>query len=241
MTSGASASREVLLTRFRRQFDLDSLAPDRIDLALTHSSWANASGSREDNERLEFLGDAVLSSAASHYLYEKYTDADEGALSKLRARIVSRTMLGKRAADMEMAPLLLLGKGVHLSAAGLRRSLLGGALEALIGVIFLDRGYAAAAEFVVRHVVEPVLGEIDGDELTADFKSELQEWTQARSGATPVYRLVEEQGPAHRRVFTAEVEVDGRPLAQGEGSRIKRAENDAARRALEILRAEENP
>jgi ribonuclease III len=238
MKSGASAPREVLLRSFLKSFDLESLAPERVDLALTHRSYANELGTGQDNERLEFLGDAVIASVCSDYLFHEFAQSDEGDLSKLRSHIVSRNMLGKRAREMGMGPLLLLGKGEGKSGGHLRRSLLGSALEALVGVLYLDEGYARTMAFVREQIVKPLLEELGRDTRIGDFKSGLQEWSQARSGAVPVYRVVEEHGPDHNKTFTVEVEVEGRAIARGEGPRIKHAENDAARRALEQLRAE---
>lgn len=232
MTPDASASREVMIRQFQQAYGLESLSPARIDLALTHRSYAHEMGAPDNNERLEFLGDAVLAAASSAWLYHQLHDHDEGALSKIRAHIVSRSTLGKRAKEMEVGPLLLLGRSEGKSGGHHRRSLLGSALEAIVGVIFLDLGYESAARFVERHIVQPALLEIQHGDSLGDYKSELQEWTQARNGATPQYRLVEESGPDHYKQFIVEVEVDGRKLARGAGTRIKLAENDAARLAL---------
>lgn len=237
MSPDVSPSREALLQSFCRAHGLEGLAPGRVDLALTHRSYANENDVEGDNERLEFLGDAVLATACSACLYEHFPEQSEGALSKLRAQIVSRRTLGKRAEEMELGPLLLLGRSEGTTGRH-RRTLLGSALEALVGVIFLDQGYEAAARFVVSRVVEPSLREIEGDEMLGDFKSDLQEWTQARFGETPTYRLVEETGPDHSKTFTVEVSINDRVLTRGEGSRIKLAENDAARHALAMLKDE---
>lgn len=237
MSPDASASREALLQNFCRTHELERLAPDRVDLALTHRSYANENDVEEDNERLEFLGDAVLSTACSAYIYEYFHKDDEGALSKLRAQIVSRRTVGKRAEEMDLGPLLLLGRSEDTTGRH-RRTLLGSALEALVGVIFLDQGYEPAARFVVSRIVEPSLREIEVNEMLGDFKSELQEWTQARFGETPTYRLIEETGPDHSKTFAVEVSINDQTLARGQGSRIKHAENDAARHALGRLKEE---
>ncbi len=239
MTPDASASREALLQEFCLVHRLEAISPDRIDLALTHTSYANENEVPGDNERLEFLGDAVLATAASAYLFDIFEQRDEGVLSKLRAQIVSRRMMGKRGEELGLGPLMLLGRSEGKTGTRPRRSLLGSALEALLGVLFLDLGYSAAAEFVVEKIVEPSLREIEHNEQLGDFKSDLQEWTQARSSGVPNYRLVEESGPDHKKSFCVEVLVDGRVLAHGEGSRIKLAENEAARLALATLKNEE--
>jgi ribonuclease-3 len=239
MMSDASAPREVLIRQFQQAYGLEALTPARIDLALTHRSYANETGSSDDNERLEFLGDAVLAAASSAWLYHHFGEDDEGSLSKVRSHIVSRSMLGKRAKEMDIGPMLLLGRSEGNSGGRQRRSLLGSALEAVVGVLFLDAGYEAAARFVEAHIVQPSLEEIETGEWQGDFKSELQEWTQARSGATPEYRMVEESGPDHRKTFIVEVDIDGRAVARGAGTRIKTAENDAARLALMELKRDE--
>ncbi len=236
MTPDASAPREALLRDFRHAHRLETLSSDRIDLALTHTSYANENDVPDDNERLEFLGDAVLAAASSAYLFDIFEQHDEGTLSKLRAQIVSRRLMGKRAEEMGLGPLMLLGRSEGKIGTRPRRSLLGSALEALLGVIFLDLGYGAAAEFIVEKIVEPSLQEIEHNELLGDFKSDLQEWTQARSGGVPSYRLIEESGPDHKKSFSVEVSVAGRVLSRGEGSRIKLAENEAARLALSQLK-----
>lgn len=239
MSSDASDDREALIQRFLRTYGLDSLSLDRIDHALTHRSWSNENQVSQDNERLEFLGDAVIASATSASLYEQFPDRNEGELSKMRAQIVSRTTLGKRALEMEIGSLLLLGKSEGKSGGRHRRSMLGSALEAIVGVLFLDLGYDVAADFVSRTIVDPSLDEAEDGLIGGDFKSELQEWTQARSGVTPTYRLVEESGPDHMKRFRVEVLIDGVSLAEGQGSRIKRAENDAARAALAKMKETE--
>jgi ribonuclease-3 len=238
MTPDASAPREALLHDFRLAHGLETLASHRLDLALTHTSYANENDAPGDNERLEFLGDAVLASASSAYLFDLFEHHDEGALSKLRAQVVSRRLMGKRAEEMGLGSLMLLGRSELKAGSRPRRTLLGSALEALVGIIFLDLGYEAAARFVVDRIVEPSLEEIEHNELLGDFKSDLQEWTQSRMGGTPAYRLVEEAGPDHAKFFSVEVLMDGRVLARGEGSRIKLAENEAARLALVILKQE---
>lgn len=236
--TGSSSSRAELLDAFKKRFGISDSASSGLDVALTHGSYAYETGSRADNERLEFLGDAVLSSVAADYLYHRYPEADEGTLSKYRARLVSRAFFGRRARDMDLGPLLLLGRGERRNQGHERLSVLGSALEAVVGAVYLAEGYDAAREFALKHVLEPLAAELETEPMLDDFKSALQELTQRAGGSLPEYRLIEEEGPGHEKSFTVEVHVDGKAIAQATGSRIKGAENEAARRALEKLQDE---
>lgn len=200
--------------------------------AMTHRSHA-AERAGADNERLEFLGDAVLGAAASEHLYAKHPNLAEGELSKLRSRLVSREMLGKRAAEMGLGGELRMGVGERRGGGATRLSNLGCALEALIGAVFHTAGYPAARDFVLRAVIGPI-DAAEADEPThGDYKSALQEWTQSHLGALPEYRRVGESGPDHDKRFAIEVWVAGEPWARAEAPRIKQAEVEAARLAYE--------
>ena len=201
-------------------------------MALTHRSFAFEQGLPEDNERLEFLGDAVIGMVTSEVLYQMDSKADEGVLSKRRSRLVSRALLGRRALEMGLGDVILLGRGERDSGGGKRRSILGSALEALVGIIYLRLGYDQASDFIRQHILKDLLKLTATDELQGDYKSALQEWAQQRLHQVPVYRRVGEEGPDHSKRFFVTVSVAGAVLARGEGSRIKSAENDAARRAL---------
>ncbi len=239
-----SSSRAEALESFRRQYDLSDLPNSDLDLALTHRSRAYERALDADNERLEFLGDAILSAVASEYLYQTFPDDQEGNLSKKRGRLVSRALLGQRADELGLGPLLLLGVGEKKGGGEQRRSILGGALEALIGILYLRAGYEAAKKFVLDHVIIPLLPLLEEDSVEGDFKSALQEWTQRVHGSLPLYHRLADSGPDHDKTFWVEVEVKGERIAQGSGPRIKTAENEAARSALENLgqlRAEDSP
>jgi ribonuclease-3 len=236
--SEAAEARESLIEQFRRDFGLADLSREDVDLALTHRSYAFETGGIPDNERLEYLGDALLAAIASEHLYRVDPDAREGDLSKRRSRLVSRTLLGKRAGEMGLGPLLLLGRGERRTGGPHRRSVLGSALEALIGVIYLRRGYPEATRFVLDHVLSPLMAELAADADQGDYKSALQEWAQRVHECVPVYRRLSDHGPDHAKIFVVDVEVVGRSLGQGRGSRVKLAENDAARQALERIRLE---
>lgn len=236
-----SESREELLEQFRRRFGIEALAIDRFNHALTHRSYAFENGNIPDNERLEFLGDALLSAIASDYLCSAYPEADEGKLSKLRSRLVSRSVLGKRAGEMGLGDLLLLGRGERQTGGSHRRSVVGSALEAVVAAIFLHTGHEPTERFVREHIIEPLAENLDQDLLYGDFKSALQEWAQQTKGCVPVYDVVDNTGPDHAKAFTVEVTVQGKKLGRGEGRRIKIAENHAAEQALKKIAQADQP
>ncbi len=234
--------REAWLAEFRNRYGLRRLPRAAMDHALTHRSYAAEHPDALDNERLEFLGDAVVGEIASEMLYAAHPDKREGELSKLRSRLVSRAELGRRAEEMGIGRLLLLGRGERKTGGGRLRSTLGSALEALIGAIYLHRGHAGARRFVREHVLAPLREGVEREGGPhGDYKSALQEWTQRTHGVVPVYHKIGDRGPAHAKEFCVEVELLGRRLAQGQGRRIKEAENAAARRALDILTGETPP
>lgn len=229
-------TRRDLVRRFRENYGLEAIEPDRLDQALTHSSYSSENGDIPNNERLEFFGDAIIAAVCSDLLFHAYPELSEGALSKLRARLVSRKLLGSRAKEMNLGALLFLGKGEQKSGGGLRSSVLGSALEAVVAVVFIERGYADAERFSKDHILGPLLEEIGEDRLLEDYKSALQEWSQREKKGLPAYEVVEESGPSHDKHFRVVVRVEGELLGEAEGSKIKSAENEAARVALERIR-----
>ncbi|HOE95786.1 MAG TPA: ribonuclease III [Candidatus Sumerlaeota bacterium] len=234
----AAGPTDEMLARFIERHGLQGLPVEALRLALTHRSHAYEAGLAADNERLEFLGDAILAAVAAEWLYHLDPAANEGVLSKRRSRIVSRTALGRIALEMELDQLILLGRGERETGGARRRSTLGSALEAIVGAVYLHAGYAAASEFVRRELLE-VQTERAFAPAGDDYKSSLQEWTQQHCRCVPVYHRVGQSGPDHDRIFTVRVEVNGRALAEARGRRIKQAENEAARLALECLTAGE--
>lgn len=231
--------RNALLQDFRRRAGLDDLDPALLEQSLTHRSWAFEQGNVPDNERMEFLGDAIISAVCSEVLYTKSPGADEGDLSRRRSRVVSREMLGRRAEELGLGPLLLLGRGERQTGGRRRLSVLGSALEAVVAAVYLQHGYDRAAAFIRPHILDPLLEIIEEEAELGDFKSALQELSQARFGTVPVYELLEETGPDHDKRFTVQVRLGDRVLARGEGRRIKIAENEAARIAFEAVESEE--
>ncbi len=207
--------------------------PALLAAALTHSSFANES--REpapvDNERLEFLGDAVLGLAVGLRLFRDFPAAREGELSRLRAELVSAPRLAVVARALGLGECLRLGRGEARSGGRDKENLLADALEALIGAVFLDAGFAAAGSVVEKLFAAAVPG---AEPALRDCKTALQELLQARR-QRPAYRLAESSGPDHRRSYRIEVLVEEQVLGTGEGPTKKRAEQEAARRALESL------
>ena len=217
--------------------------PELLRRALTHSSLAHERGSEEpeceDNETLEFLGDAVVGLVAAEHVYRLYPELSEGALTRLRGALVSRRHLAQVAEGLDLGKYLLLGRGEERSGGRAKTALLANAMEAVIGAIYLDAGLEAARGLIDGHVIAPVVTALR-EQLTAgssmgDFKSVLQEQLQARKQGQPDYRTTGETGPDHRKRFFVEVRVGGMAVAEGEGRTRKHAEQDAARRAIDKL------
>ncbi len=207
-----------------------------IRQALTHSSYANEKHMHKlsDNERLEFLGDAVLEIISSEYLYEQYPQMPEGDLTKLRASIVCEPTLALCTKEIDLGKYLLLGKGEDMTGGRKRKSILSDALEALIGSIYLDGGFANAKEFILRFI----LTDIEHKQLFYDSKTILQELVQAEYKEELAYHLLSATGPDHNKVFEVEVSVGERAVGRGEGRTKKAAEQEAAYHALLKLRSE---
>ncbi len=210
--------------------------PGLLVRALTHRSHG-----ADHNERLEFLGDAVLSLAVSALLFERFAGSDEGDLTRVRAHLVREDSLHKVALSLDLPDVLRLGEGEARGGGAQRASILADALEAVIGAAFLDGGFDAA-----KAIVQRLFGEvIQTTELAGwakDAKTELQEWLQARRLPVPVYRIVATRGQAHAQTFDVECAVAPLNLAQqGEGRSRRVAEQEAARRMLDALKASDKP
>ena len=204
-----------------------------LDRALTHASiLPENEESTRDYESLEFLGDAVLGLAVAHYVYEKVPDRAPGDYSRMRAGLVNRRCLAQVAAELDIAPLIRLGKGEETAGGRKRKALLADCLEALIGALYLDRGWEAAREFVAR-AFEDHFGRELGTERVWDFKSLLQNYCQAERIALPLFAVVRSEGPDHKKEFEVEVSLGGAAVGRGRGATKKEAEQNAAREALE--------
>lgn len=218
---------EVLGYRFR-----DS---ELLRVALTHRSGAREAGEEQDNERLEFLGDAVLELVVTHALFRAFEEAPEGRLTRLRAHVVRAPALAGGARGIDLGRHLLLGRGERGSGGDEKESILSSALEAVFGAVYLDGGLAEAFE-VVSRVLRPVLDEVlDGIEVR-DPKSILQEWALRHVGVLPQYILVDAEGLEHAKTFHVRVELGRDASAAGTGTSKKAAERDAADRLLGELR-----
>ena len=208
--------------------------PSYLRQALTHSSYINENPAFVSNERLEFLGDAVLGLVIAERLYADKESATEGELTRLRATLVSREGLVRVARSINLGAHLYLGKGEELRGGRLKPANLAGALEAVIAAIFLDQGLGVARSLILG-LFEAEIQRVMKEKKVVDCKSELQEITQSRYQCTPVYRLVSESGPSHDRVFTVEVVIGDSVVGRGSGKNKKEAETEAAREALERL------
>lgn len=206
---------------------LDSAAP-RLEEALTHPSYSNERRDLPDNQRLEFLGDAVLGFCVGELLFVREPDANEGTLTRLRAQLVSAEALASWGRAHALAGALRLGRGAEAAGLSDATNVLADAVEALVAAVFLERGLDAART-LCRAIAEPALAAL-GPEL--DPKSELQERLQAQTGAAPSYELVEMGGPAHDRWFRVQVRHQGRMLGEGRGKSKRAAEREAAAAAL---------
>jgi ribonuclease III len=207
-----------------------------LRLALTHPSVAHEGGvASEHNQRLEFLGDAVLQLVLTQKLYEKFPAFDEGVLTKARAKLVNRSTLAEHARALGLGAHLILSRGEETSGGRERSGALADAFESLLGAIFLDGGFEAAKEFILRGFENDfsALAEISGIE---NPKGELQELLQSRSPNAPEYQTVSATGPDHDRVFECTVQHEGIELARGQGKSKKAAESEAALAALKKLR-----
>lgn len=200
--------------------------------ALTHSSYAYETG-LHSNERLEFLGDAVLELAVSEYFFKAFPAHPEGKLTLMRHNVVNEKSLAQIARRIDLGAYLQLGKGESLSGGAEKPSLLAGALEALVGALFLDQGYVKAQPLIIA-LFEPILETIkQGEKPLLDYKTMLQEMCQSKFGRPPVYKITAEFGPSHARNFQAEVKIENRVVGRGEGKSKKEAEQLAAKAAWE--------
>jgi ribonuclease-3 len=203
-----------------------------LEQALTHSSLANERAGPEvaHNEPLEFLGDAVLGFLVAELLHRRDPFGPEGAKSKARAHLVSAPSLARRAEALGLPAVLRLGRGEEKTGGRSKAALWADAYEAVIAALYLDGGLVAASRFVLSEYEAEIA---EGLRDSIDFKSALQERLQARGAPVPAYVVVEEQGPSHQRTFRVHCVVEGRVVAEGQGSSKKAAQQEAARRALE--------
>jgi ribonuclease-3 len=208
-----------------------------LEQAFAHLSYLNENPgfAQPSNERLEFLGDAVLNFIVTEKLYEEFPKVPEGDLTEIRASLVCRDTLAELAYSLGLGDWLLLGRGEETNGGRAKASNLANAMEALIGALYLDQGLAEARKFILRQL-KPELEKIKIGKTTPNYKALVQELVQGQKRPTPVYRLVEATGPDHSKQFTAEILVEGEVLGRGTGKSKKAAESQAARAAWEKMR-----
>ena len=219
-----------------------AIEPNDIEifrLSMTHSSYLNEQGlpTWEGNERLEFLGDAVIGLVVTEALYERYPQSREGTLSKIKSVVVSRAVLAERALDANLGAPLLLGVGESKAGGKERQSILAAVFESFVGAIYLDQGFERARRFVLEQL-ESVIEDLGLGDKAQDHKSRFQELAQREAGVIPRYRVARSEGPDHEKWFEVEVSVKGNALAKGEGPSKKAAEQEAAMKALQSLEKE---
>ena len=202
--------------------------------AITHRSWLNENDQEatESNERLEFLGDAVLELIVSEYLFDKFPDHMEGHLTALRASLVKTETLAKVAKSLNLGKLILLSHGEEVSGGRENQSLLADTFEAVLGAIYLESGKKRVDSFIRKNLL-PELKSIIEKNLEKDSKSHLQEIVQAKGLETPIYKVLKEEGPDHNKVFTVSVVIKRKSIATGIGKNKQQAQQNAAKKALE--------
>ncbi len=210
---------------------------DLLDRALTHRSWAFENGAVQPNERLEFLGDAVLALVVTDEIFHAHPDEQEGRLAKVRAAAVKTASLAGVARELELGRYVKLGRGEALSGGADKDSILADTLEAVLGAVYLDQGFTTAYDLVQRLFSER-LSDLAERGAALDYKTSLQELAAARHGEVPEYQ-VEDTGPDHRKTFTARAAVAGKVVGEGTGRSKKQAEQRAARQAYLRLAAAE--
>ena len=222
----------TLMQKLRYHFSELSL----IEEALRHSSFVNEQSdvNMQDNERLEFLGDAVLNLIVGHLLMDRFPELNEGDLSRMRASLVNESQLADIARSMELGHAIKLGKGERLSNGHEKNSILANAYEAVLAAIYLDGGFESAFIVVKTHFSR-LFDKLKIIDTNQDFKSQLQEFVQSSQQQIPIYTVVNESGPDHDKIFSVQLDVIG-IQTEGRGKSKKLAEQDAARQALEKLR-----
>jgi len=224
------------LAEFQKNIGIKFQSPSLLETALTHSSFVNESSGTiiESNERLEFLGDAILGLVVAEKLYQDFSEFSEGEMTKLRSALVRRDTLARVARAIRLGDFLHMGKGEEASGGRDKTANLAGALEAVIAAISLDQGAAVTEDFVLKLLGEEMV-KVVSQGMGADYKSRLQELMQSRGQSPPAYRMIEAAGPDHDKSFTVEVVAGDMVLGSGTGKSKKLAETEAARSALERL------
>ncbi len=232
MNSVSSPDIDLLEERLDYSFSDRSIVLE----AMTHRSYAHEKRNKQNYERLEFLGDAVLQLIVTEYLLDRYKNYDEGLLSKLRGYFVSEGFLSKIATELKLGEHILLGKGGEKASGGkYKESLLCDIFESVVAAIYLDGGYDAARKIIITHFGSRIDEDISNSSFI-DAKSELQKISQRKFGTLPEYTVLDERGPEHDKIFIVQVDVETLVTDKGIGKTKKSAEKDAARNALKKTR-----
>lgn len=221
------------IKEFEKIIGIEFRDKNLLQQSLTHRSYINENRSSKNghNERLEFLGDAVLELVITDYLFKKYPNKNEGDLTSIRSALVNAQTCADVAQKIDINDYLLLSRGEAKDVGRARQYILANALEAVIGAVYLDQGYKGAEEFILRFIT-PITQKIIDEELWIDAKSKFQEKTQDEVGITPTYKTLKEAGPDHDKKFTVGVFIGNEKIAEGEGDSKQDAEQSAARSAL---------
>ncbi len=224
---------------FQKRLGYTFKQPELMELALTHPSVSHERNEKlANNQRLEFLGDAVLQLIISAELYKRFSNRDEGSLSKARARLVNREALAERATEIQLGEEIMLSRGEDRNGGRNRPSALADAFEAVVGAIYLDGGFTKVKKFIHTQFADQFDG-ADSGRYKGNPKGELQEILQGKSATAPEYRLLEMKGPDHDRSFVCAVRHSGRELGRGSGKSKKTAEINAAASAIDSLNAKD--
>jgi ribonuclease-3 len=223
------------IDQLQKKIDVYFKQPELLRTAVTHPSYlAEHPDEKQHNQRLEFLGDAILGAAVAYYLYNNFPDAAEGSLTKIRAAVVCEPSLANLAQKIGLGEHLQLGRGEDLSGGRKRPSILADAFEALTAAIYLDQGWEKTCDFLWKHFREEIEKAVQG--VSRDYKSMLQELVQRNGREKVTYRLLSESGPDHDKLFISGVFIDNRMLGKGSGKSKKESEQRAAQAAVELLR-----
>ncbi len=237
-----TSERERELVSFQKEHDLNFHNIELLNLAFTHTSFANEiKGGVDNNERLEFLGDAVLDLVTAEYLFENYYGKyHEGEFSKIKAIVVSEDSLSEIASKMGFERFLLIGKGEKSQGGGTKKAIQADSMEAVIAAIYLDSGLDKAREFILSFIPWQIENVLKNKVSYKDYKTKLQEYYQKRKGKVPQYNLISQYGPDHDQVFTVTVSLEGKVYGPAKGKSKKHAEQNVAREALIHLGLEPN-
>jgi len=226
--------RKKQLSAFQKAAGFKFKNIELLNLSFVHRSVSNETGYRQNNERLEFLGDSILGAVCATLLYQNYAEKTEGELAKIKSVAVSEEVLSSVARVLQLDNMLLLGKGEELSGGRTKKAILADTLEALIGALYLDSGYKAAFTFISQCLL-PEIDRVIEKDYHRDYKSLLQEICQRHYHAYPQYRLIKRSGPDHEHLFWIEVNVNGSAYGPGVGRNKKSAEQEAARMAYQAV------